>query len=175
MWLPIHDNYEISVRGEVRNITTQRILKSWVIGKKPNYYHAVWIAKKRCRIHQLVASRFLPVTTGNLVIDHIDRNRQNNHASNLRWVNHSENATNKTICTKTSLGENHHIQIRKCESNIDYIVKITINKHLYSATFHTLDEAKKFRDDIIENSDFKKKSYDNIKDAILFEESKGQG
>jgi hypothetical protein len=46
MWLPINSKYELSVRGEVKNITTQRILKNWVIGKKPKYYLAVWIGEK---------------------------------------------------------------------------------------------------------------------------------
>ena len=86
MWLPINEQYEISVRGEVRNISTQRILKNWVIGKKPKYYLAVWIGPKRCRIHQLVASKFLPSPTmEKCVIDHIDRNRQNNYA---KYIGH---------------------------------------------------------------------------------------
>jgi len=171
MWLPINDKYEISVRGEVKNIATQRILKNWVIGVKPNYYLAVWIGKKRCRIHQLVASKFLPgPTEENLVIDHIDRNRQNNHASNLRWVNHSVNSTNKTIRTRTSRGENHHIKINQCKSNVDYIVKIVINKQSHYAIFHTLEEAKKFRDDLINKSEFKNKCYDNV-NAVLPPES----
>ena len=171
MWLPINEQYEISVRGEVRNISTQRILKNWVIGKKPKYYLAVWIGPKRCRIHQLVASKFLPgPTREKCVIDHIDRNRQNNHASNLRWVSCSENATNKTISIRTSLGENHHIQIRKCESNVDYIVKITIAKKLHYAVFHTLEEARNFRDDVINNSDYREKSQDII-NAVLPSES----
>lgn len=167
MWLPINSNYEISVRGEVKNVTTQRILKNWVIGKKPKYYLAVWIGKKRCRIHQLVAEKFLPAPTREkCVIDHIDRNRQNNHASNLRWVSCSENATNRTICTRTIKGENHHIKIRKCESNTDYIVNIIIAKKLHYAMFHSLEEARNFRDDLIESSEFREKSLDNI-NAVL--------
>jgi len=156
MWLPINESYEISVRGEVRNIATQRILKNWVTGKKPKYYYAVWINKKRCKIHKLVANKFLPAPTEeNLVLDHIDRNRNNNHASNLRWVSHSVNATNKTILTKTSLGENHHIHTIKCNSNVDYVVRITINKQNFYAVFPTLEEAKEYRDNIIETSEYK--------------------
>jgi len=156
MWLSINETYELNVSGAVRNRKTQLILKPWVIGRKSYYYYAVWINKVRTRIHQLVAKKFLPApTNSNCVIDHIDRNRHNNHASNLRWVSCSENATNKTIRTKTSLGENHHIHIRKCESNIDYIVRITINKVSYCKRFSNLEEAIKYRDDIINNSEFK--------------------
>ena len=156
-WSPINDQYEINICGEVRNRASQRILKNWVIGKKPNYYYAVWIGSKRCRIHQLIASRFLPAPTeSNLVIDHIDRNRKNNHASNLRWVNRSANATNKTICVKTSRKDMHHIQENKCQSNTEYIVRITINKQLHYKIFPTIEEAKKYRDFIIDTSEYRK-------------------
>ena len=37
-------------------------------------------------------------------IDHIDRNRLNNHISNLRSVNHSENAKNKNIPSNNTSG-----------------------------------------------------------------------
>jgi hypothetical protein len=167
MWLPLNEKYELSVRGEVRNKTTQRILKHWSYAKT---YSGVFIGKKHY-VHHLVAKKFLPAPTKeNCVIDHIDRNRRNNHASNLRWVSYSENATNKTIRTKTSLGENHHIQIRECESNSDYIVKIVIAKQLHYAIFHTLEEARKFRDDIINNSEYKEKSVNSI-NALLSSES----
>ena len=156
MWLPINERYELNVSGAVRNRKTQLILTPWVIGQKPKYYRAVWIDKVRCRIHHLVAKKFLPAPTEEkCVVDHIDRNRQNNHASNLRWVNHSVNATNKTIVTKTSLGENHHIRTVKCDSNTDYVVRITINKITYCKTFSTLEDARAYRDDIINNSEFK--------------------
>jgi hypothetical protein len=159
MWRKIHENYELSVRGEVRNITTQRILKNWIRGTKPKYYLAIDLGPKRCNIHQLVAKHFLPAPTEeNCVVDHMDRNRYNNNASNLRWVNHSVNATNKTIVTKTSLGENHHIRINKCQSNIDYIFNMVIAKEHYRKIFKTLEEAKEYRDRIINTSEYKEKS-----------------
>ena len=169
MWLPLNEKYEISVRGEVRNISTQRILKHWSYAKT---YLGVYIGKKHY-VHHLVAKKFLPSPTiEKCVIDHIDRNRYNNHASNLRWVSCSMNAINRTIRTRTSLGENHHIKIQKCESNIDYIVKIMIAKQIHYAMFHTLEEAKNFRDDVINNSEYKEKSNDTIKDALPSSESR---
>ena len=161
MWIQIHDNYELSVCGEVKNITTQQILKGFIRGggkKKKYYYLAVDIGPIRYNIHQLVASKFLPSPTEeNCVIDHIDRNRYNNHASNLRWVSRSVNCTNRTIVTKTCLGENHHIQIRKYKPIIRYVVNMIINKQLYYKRCNTLKEAKKYRDEIINNSEYKEK------------------
>ena len=169
MWIQIHDNYVLSVCGEVKNITTQQILKGFIRGggKRKYYYLAVDVGSKRYNIHQLVASKFLPSPTEeNCVIDHIDRNRYNNNASNLRWVSKSVNSSNKTIITKTSLGDNHHIRIRKFKSITRYIVHIVINKQLYYKMFHTFEEAKKYRDEIIENSEYKEKESCVIINAI---------
>lgn len=47
--------------------------------------------RKRPRIHQLVAKAFIPNPENKPEIDHIDGNRQNNRADNLRWVTHEEN------------------------------------------------------------------------------------
>lgn len=45
-----------------------------------------------CRGHQLVMHTFATPDATRLFIDHIDRNRSNNHISNLRWCTNSENA-----------------------------------------------------------------------------------
>ena len=172
MWANINDTYAVNVRGEVLNKISKRVMTGWVIGPKPRYYLAVWIHNKRVKVHKLVAEKWLPAPTEeNCVIDHIDRNRYNNTAENLRWVSKSLNATNKSINTNTSLGDNHHIRIVKCDSNIDYFVKITINKELIQKRFGTLEEAKIFRDNLIENSDYKKKESRLIINAIFSETS----
>ncbi len=46
------------------------------------------------RVHQLVAELFVKKPNDNkqtYEVDHIDRNRINNHYSNLQWLTHSEN------------------------------------------------------------------------------------
>jgi hypothetical protein len=46
-------------------------------------------------IHRLVAEHYIPNPENKPVIDHIDRNRLNNHKSNLRWVTIQENCLNR--------------------------------------------------------------------------------
>jgi len=52
-------------------------------------------------IHQLVASAFVPNPEGYNEIDHIDRDNRNNHYTNLRWCDHSENMRNKQFLSYT--------------------------------------------------------------------------
>ena len=49
------------------------------------------------RLHRLIAFFFLPVSEdiSTLDVDHIDRDRKNNHVSNLRWVSKKVNQNNK--------------------------------------------------------------------------------
>ena len=99
-WLQCAPNYEVSDLGQVRNIKTQRILKPW---RKGNYHgcNIIGFAKKpKVYIHHVVARTFLPAPTDKCEIDHIDRNRYNNAASNLRWVSSSENQRNKNPRTE---------------------------------------------------------------------------
>lgn len=49
---------------------------------------------KDCLVHRVVAKAFIPNPENKPQIDHIDRNRSNNNASNLRWCTGSENMSN---------------------------------------------------------------------------------
>ena len=48
-------------------------------------------------VHQLVAECFIGPRPEGLVVDHIDRNKTNNNASNLRYATISENTLNSSV------------------------------------------------------------------------------
>jgi hypothetical protein len=101
-----YPNYEICNEGYVRNKKTLRVLKTW---KSNSGYDVVFlrcpddsIMNKRAYVHRLVGSGFCPNPDLKTELDHIDRNKNNNHHLNLRWVTHSENMRN-TCRSKNNL------------------------------------------------------------------------
>jgi hypothetical protein len=62
-----------STPGGYRNITLS-------VARKPRVF----------MVHQLVADAFVPNPDGKKIVRHIDGNKQNNNASNLRWLTASE-------------------------------------------------------------------------------------
>jgi len=66
-------------------------------------YHRVVLSKDnksyKRMVHRLVAEHYICNVEDKKQVDHIDRNKLNNHISNLRWVTASENGHNKgTFC-----------------------------------------------------------------------------
>lgn len=58
-------------------------------------YLAVGLSKNGIRkmhyVHRLVAEHFVPNPHGMPVVNHLDRNKQNNNAGNLEWVTQGDN------------------------------------------------------------------------------------
>ncbi len=50
--------------------------------------------RKLVKVHRIVAEAFIPKVEGKDIVDHIDGDKFNNHYTNLRWVDSSENSRN---------------------------------------------------------------------------------
>ena len=100
-----YENYEISDHGNVKNITTNKILKPSI---DSNGYYKLSLYKNKIKttskIHRLVAHAFLDNHDDKLCVDHIDRDKLNNHISNLRYATNSENSSNRTIGSNNTSG-----------------------------------------------------------------------
>lgn len=92
-WKQIEDTeYLVSNLGRVYSNKSNKILSTQT---HRNWYVTVWISTKSGNktpaLHRLVAEAFIPNPLNKPQVNHIDRNKQNNCASNLEWVTQSEN------------------------------------------------------------------------------------
>ena len=149
MWLNIDENYECHINGIVRNKNTLRELKTWIAGHGYLYTRCGGAKSKKCGVHRVVAELFLPAPTElDLEVDHIDRNKLNNHASNLRWVPRKINALNKGYETRVRKSKLNEKYITEEKYNC-YRLQI-VNQYIKHYSFHKdLDTAKKCRDELV--------------------------
>lgn len=154
MWIKFHPRYEVSITGQIRN-ENKYILKPSI--SSPGYPQ-VEIDGKSTNIHRIVADMFCPrIHIEKLQVDHIDRNRANNHASNLRWVTCSENHKNRTPRI-TARADNKSTKLNciyyKPDGNRQkrYWLKIDRHNLKHSTWYETLEEAIAVRDILLKNS-----------------------
>jgi hypothetical protein len=104
LWMEVEDaeypnKYAVSTFGRVCNIETGYILKQYVNhwGYWKVNVHSPFNSKKHSArfVSRLVALAFIPQVDGKPTVDHIDRDKTNNHVSNLRWADRSEQNLNK--------------------------------------------------------------------------------
>jgi len=90
-------NYEVSNMGDVRNVKTDRILKK--NNRSTGYQtHSLYDTNRNLitfRVHRLVAKTFLSNPDNLPEVDHINRIKHDNRASNLRWSSRGTNIKNK--------------------------------------------------------------------------------
>lgn len=117
--------YQVSDQGRIR-----RKLKNGYAIRKPypakgGYLLYDFYDKprkvSRLSIHRVVARLFVDNPNNYTEVDHIDRNPINNAATNLRWVNRTENMRNcKTNCFLTIDGVTKTLSEWSEISHIDY-------------------------------------------------------
>lgn len=102
-----YPNYMISNYGEVKNISTGRILKGQNNGK--GYLHVALYDEnhigKCIMIHRLVAKAFVPNEYNLDQVNHIDECKTNNRSDNLEWVTSLQNINHGTHNQR--VGENN--------------------------------------------------------------------
>ena len=147
VWLPIknYDNYEVSICGMVRNITSKRILKNQI--NNHNYYHVILYKNGKSKIHyihHIVAIHFIPNINNAKCIDHINNNKLDNTVSNLRWCTQQQNCFNRSLSSKKNTSGIKGISWYKKKNK--WIVQIGFNnKLIYLGYFDNLDDAKAAR------------------------------
>lgn len=100
--------YSITEDGRIYSHKTERFLA-------PKYgkdgYMRISLNKngvsKSYLIHRLVGETFLENLENKPTIDHIDRNKHNNHVSNLRWATRSEQMFN---CDTSKVHTKEHME-----------------------------------------------------------------
>ncbi len=129
MWKKIDgfENYSVSTFGRIRNDKTGIIRKPQVYTKG---YYSVRLNGKNLLVHRLVALAFLENPERKPVVDHINGDRKDNNASNLRWVTTAENLMG---CGHEERSNFHRMGIRARNvvtgEQIDFVSKTECAKH----------------------------------------------
>ena len=144
--IPEFPDYEINNEGFVKNIHTGKEKKS-VLGND-NYLRIHLYRDKKPYsnlVHRLVAKLFLKQHNKKYdQVDHIDGNRNNNHVSNLRWVDHNMNQRN-THSISSSTGEQGIYKNKK-----GFNASIQVNKNRQIKYFTNIEDAKKWRKKLVD-------------------------
>jgi hypothetical protein len=90
------EKYKVSNQARIWNKTTD-VEVAQVLTGIPQYKYVNLNSNKKyklVRVHRLVAEAFIDNPEDLPMVDHIDRDKMNNHVSNLRWVDSSGNQKN---------------------------------------------------------------------------------
>ena len=150
VWLSYNESYEVSDDGYVMNKKTGKIIPGNDNGK--GYLRMmVYLSCKNICIHQMIAARFCPkIDVEGLTVDHIDRNKLNNNASNLRWVSRGVQNRNVSVSKNNILQEKHISPNKK-----SFHVRIKKNSiYLINNYFKSLPEAIEARDLILNSVEY---------------------
>lgn len=107
----IFNDYEIDKNGNVYSYKTNKYLTPHL--DRYGYLYLT-IKSKHYKVHRLVAEAFIPNPENKPCIDHKDRNKLNNHYSNLRYVTPKENSNNpNTIKHLINIGKRYKTKYGK--------------------------------------------------------------
>ena len=139
-----YPGYAVNILGEVKNVTTEKILKPFINDGYLRVHLYTNNKKTNHKIHRLIAIHFIPNPENKPCIDHINRIRTDNRIENLRWATYCENNQNASLRKDNKLKE-QYIHINQ---NLYRFQKV-INGVTYKKYFKTLEEAIEYRDNYI--------------------------
>jgi len=133
-----YNNYEVSSFGRIRNNITFIIIKQRLLHDYPTIIIGPKKQRKNYSVHRLVAFAYCDNYDESKQVDHIDRNKQNNHYLNLRWVSNSINCKNRGIRNDNVSG---HIGVCFDAERNKWIAFWRVDKKMKKKRFKTMDEA----------------------------------
>ena len=142
------EEYEVSNYGNVRKVSTgeelrQSIYKEYLRVDLFKNWGRYDMVQKTIDVHRLVALSFIPNPLNKRIVDHIDKDKLNNHIENLRWASHSENGMNRSAPKNNPSG---HSGVRYIQKSKKWEVCVSIDKkQTYIGRYSTFDEAVKVR------------------------------
>jgi hypothetical protein len=125
------DLYRVNANGEIYSVKSDKILKPFYRGSRPdNRYFVVELHKnnkgKTVSIHRLVAEAFIPNPSGLPCVNHKDGNKFNNNVENLEWCSYKQNNVH---AYKTGLKKCYYGTENK-NSKLSYNDVVEIKKNL---------------------------------------------
>ena len=130
-------NYIISDNGRIKNLKSKKEIKPEIV---KGYKRVVLSLGSRTQkikytIHRLVAICFLPIKERDYAVDHIDRNKLNNHYTNLRWVSSKENGVKPhNIVRPNNIVEELDGEIWKILQKSDQPIRLSNMGHIFCKT-----------------------------------------
>jgi NUMOD4 motif/HNH endonuclease len=110
LWATIQEypNCKISNKGIIRNFKTGRILSQ----RCQDGYKIVSLwNSSNSRVNVLVANYFIPNPENYPLVDHINRDRQDNKSQNLRWVTYVTSSLNRSLPKNAKKVEQWNLEV----------------------------------------------------------------